>query len=56
MSEAGTNTLECRLRQIIKIHTEAGDVTFAETIGTLEIIKADVVRECQDQEEEDDYS
>lgn len=53
MSEAGTETLVCRIRQVVKIHAQAGDVTFAETIGVLEIIKTDILKEMQ--EDEDGY-
>ncbi len=51
MSEAGTETLVSRIRQVIKIHASAKDITFAETIGVLEIIKADVIEEMREGEE-----
>ena len=54
MSKIGVETLVNRISNVINIHRQAEDVTNAEVIGLLEIIKLDIYREMPDDEDEDD--
>jgi len=45
MGEVGTQALQDRITNIIEVHKEAEDITNAECIGVLEIIKLDLYRE-----------
>lgn len=53
MSSVGVQTLASRISNVIAIHREAEDVTNAEVIGLLEIIKLDMYQEIADQLPED---
>jgi len=53
MSSAGIQTLGSRINNVIAIHREAQDVTNAEIIGLLEIIKLDMYQEIADSEEKE---
>lgn len=56
MSSVGVQTLASRISNVIAIHREARDVTIAEIIGLLEIIKLDMYQEIADQlPEEKEY-
>ena len=50
MSKIGIDTLESRIWNVIDIHREAGDVTNAEAIGVLEIIKLEMYNEIISQD------
>ena len=52
MSKVGTETLRCRINNVIAIHRTAQDITIAEVIGLLEIMKLDLYNEVA---ESDDY-
>lgn len=54
MSKIGVETLASRISNVINIHRQAEDVTNAEVIGLLEIIKLDIYKEMPDDENEDD--
>lgn len=50
----GTQVLVDRVSNVIQISKDAGDITNAEAIGALEIIKLDLYSEiCEAQEDED---
>jgi len=51
MSKIGTETLQCRISNVIDIHRKAEDVTNAEVIGLLEIMKLDLYSEMADRED-----
>lgn len=53
MSSVGVRTLGSRISNVIAIHREAQDVTNAEIIGLLEIIKLDLYTEMADSAPED---
>ena len=53
MSEIGVDTLASRIENVIDIHRQAEDVTNAEVIGVLEIIKLDIYKEMDDEDEEE---
>jgi hypothetical protein len=54
MGEVGTQALQDRITNVIEIHKEAEDVTKAEVIGVLEIIKLDLYREIAGDDEDGD--
>ncbi|KKN74469.1 hypothetical protein LCGC14_0390890 [marine sediment metagenome] len=54
MSKIGVETLASRISNVINIHRQAQDVTNAEVIGLLEIIKLDIYKDMADDEDEDD--
>lgn len=45
MGEVGVEALQSRISNIIEIHKEAEDITNAEAIGVLELIKLDLHHE-----------
>ena len=51
MSKIGVFTLANRISNVIDIHRQAEDVTNAEVIGVLEIIKLDIYRETEDEDD-----
>ena len=51
MSTVGVETLQNRIDNVINIHRSAGDVTVAEVIGLLEIIKLDLYQEVYDSDD-----
>ena len=56
MSSIGVDTLASRITNVIEIHRKAEDVTNAEVIGVLELIKMDLHDEMfEDAEDEDEY-
>ena len=52
MSMSGVKALQSRIDNVIKIHRTAGDVTGAEAIGLLEIIKLDMYQELLEASED----
>ena len=42
MSRAAVETFVDRMEKIVKIHMDAGDLTNAEVIGALEMLKLDI--------------
>lgn len=54
MSKIGVETLANRISNVINIHRQAEDVTNAEVIGLLEIIKLDIYKDMPDDEEGED--
>ena len=48
MSKIAVDTLVSRIENVIQIHREAEDITMAEVIGVLEIIKLDLYQETVD--------
>lgn len=52
MSNIGVDTLASRIANVIEIHKRAEDVTNAEVIGVLEIIKMDLHDEMIEDEDE----
>ena len=53
MGETGVAALQSRISNIIEIHKNAEDLTNAEVIGVLEIIKLDLYNEIIGKSEED---
>ena len=53
MSSIGVETFRCRLENVINVHREAEDLTNAEVIGVLELIKLDLHKEMTEDEEGD---
>lgn len=51
MSRVGTEILRCRINNVIEIHKTAGDITVAEAIGLLEIMKLDLYNEIAESED-----
>ncbi len=54
MGENGVQALQDRITNVIKIHKEAEDLSNAEAIGVLEIIKLDLYQEIPKNTEEID--
>lgn len=54
MSSIGVETFRCRLENVINVHRKAEDLTNAEVIGVLELIKLDLHKEMTDNEEGDE--
>lgn len=54
MSSIGVDTLTSRISNVINIHREAGDVTNAEAIGVLEMVKLELFQRAVNEEDEDD--
>ena len=52
MSEAGTRTLSSRLENVINLHRDNDDVSYAEVLGVLEFLKFDILNELKGQEDE----
>ena len=50
MSNIGTETLESRVRNVIDIHRDAEDVTNAEVIGVLEMMKLEIFNDIYEEE------
>lgn len=51
MSNIGVDTLVNRINNVIEIHRSAEDITHAEIIGVLEIIKLDLHAEIAEDDE-----
>ena len=56
MSSIGVDTLTSRITNVIEIHRKAEDVTNAEVIGVLELIKMDLHDEMVEDDEDEDMS
>jgi hypothetical protein len=54
MSRIGVETFRCRLNNVIDVHREAEDLTNAEVIGVLELIKMDLHAEMDIEDEDED--
>lgn len=52
MSSISVDTLANRITNVIEIHRQAEDVTNAEVIGVLELIKLDIHQEMLDNEDD----
>ena len=52
MSEVGVDALVSRIENIISIHISAEDVTNAEAIGVLEMIKLDIYQGTLESEDD----
>ena len=53
MSSVGVDTLASRIANVIEIHREAGDISNAEIIGVLELIKMDLHEEMFEDDEDE---
>ena len=54
MSSVAVIALVDRVRNVIQLNRDAGDITHAEIIGALEIIKLDIYKEMQEVDDDDD--
>ena len=54
MGAVGVQALHSRITNIIELHKEAEDITKAEVIGVLEIIKLDLYQEIAGEDEDED--
>jgi len=54
MGTIGVDTLASRINNVINIHRQAEDITNAEVIGVLELIKMDLHQEMLEPEEDED--
>lgn len=50
MSTIGVETLESRIRNVIDVHRDAGDVSNAEVIGVLEMMKLEIFTDVYNEE------
>jgi len=53
MSGIAVETLVNRIKNVIQIHRDARDVTNAEAIGVLEMIKLDLYQDALENDEQD---
>jgi hypothetical protein len=55
MNVAASNILKNRIENAIQVHREAGDLSCAEVIGVLDMIKLDIyMAVCRDKEEDEE--
>lgn len=52
MSKQSIETFRNRIENVIEVHIQAEDLTIAETIGVLELIKMDLWNNIRDEEDE----
>lgn len=52
MSQIAVDTLVSRINVVIQVHRDAEDITNAEVIGVLEMIKLDIYQECTQDDDE----
>ena len=52
MGVVGTAALDSRIRNVIQIHRDAEDVTNAEAIGVLELIKLEIYQDTLKEDKE----
>ena len=54
MGNMAVTALVDRIRNVIQLNRDAGDISHAEVIGALEIIKLDIYQEMQEIEDDEE--
>ena len=55
MSRQAVETFRNRVENVVEIHRKAEDLTNAEVIGVLEVIKLDLYIDAQEEEEDEEF-